>query len=470
MKILKLLLAILGITIIYFLFFWEGVSALTSYDVENAPQMYLDASIVNTDTTLTLSSPKRNGSNHTFATTSGGVLRLRSGFKVEDIYYTTATVNATTNKVSVSGITRNLCPTAYLTYETCGNGFYFSRGAIVELNQDARLFNLKANLDRLSTMFGSGRITSNQTTQTWINATSVTTAERDAFTLVANGDIWYNETTGTMEYRGGGANIAFGSGASINATESVAGKVEVADTGSILNSTGVGTSGAENVLSARYTTASGGLSMSTQQIGHVAVTDKSGFLSGNVLGQGATATNFLRGDNKWAKPNSLNGLLLDLTASNVVTSTATETDFDLQYTIAANTVEAGDLYIIGFTGSGWTGSSDTAVIRGYVAGTALTNKNRGIDNPTSSAWHYSMSLLFTTVGASANVITCGNGSGSGSVIPTLWVCGTLPTLTLDTTAGILLKTSADWTSANSDDRVQATAVSVFKQKFDTFTP
>ena len=212
--------------------FVSTVFAATTYDVHNVPPMTLKDRITTTDTTgIQVNPPKRNGVDVTFPTTSGGVLEFTQGNKTEHIYYSEATVNATTLVVTLTGtIIRSLDWDNCDEYVTDSNEQIFTPGASVKLVNDCRLFNLKANIDRANTMIGSGRITSNQTTQTWLNPTPVTTVERDAFTYKAFGDIVANETTGTLDYYDGITwyPIATETGALVNATESVRGVVELA--------------------------------------------------------------------------------------------------------------------------------------------------------------------------------------------------------------------------------------------------
>src|SRR3990167_9501139 len=133
----------------------------TSYEVGNESQMYLDVSINSTQTTgIVLSAPQRNGSSYTYLTKTGGLLRLRTATSsyVEDITYTSATVNATTFKVTLAGVTRDICQSQFKTYTSCAAGRSWSKGTIVELTIPAQLLNRKANIDRKNVFTGSGAI------------------------------------------------------------------------------------------------------------------------------------------------------------------------------------------------------------------------------------------------------------------------------------------------------------------------
>ena len=219
-----------------------------SYDVVNAPQMFLDESITTTQTTgIKLSAPTRNGETVTFPTTTGAVLRIRSGSKVEDIRYESATVNQTTKVVTLVSVTRNLCWNIVGLHVSCGNGQQFSKGSTVELNIDARLLNKKANVDRANTFvylqtFASGAVISG--TRYPLKLSEFTTDQRNALTP-EEGMMLKNTTTGTMNMYVGGAWVAIGSSTTENAGNFTAGKVQLigTNTGALLNRTMTGSTG-----------------------------------------------------------------------------------------------------------------------------------------------------------------------------------------------------------------------------------
>lgn len=207
-----------------------GLAATTSWDVQNLPQMNLDVSISSTQTTgIKLSALQRNGTSVTFPTTTGAVLRIRSGFRVEDIHYTSATV-ASDKVVTLVGVTRDICWNRASDIRGCGNGQSFSKGAVVELAVDSRLLNFKANKDRVNLLTGSGQIAGTGTGQSLVDLPCITTAQRDAFSYVTTGgEVICNSTLGVFQYRIGSNWIAFGSGTTTNASETVGGKTEMAN-------------------------------------------------------------------------------------------------------------------------------------------------------------------------------------------------------------------------------------------------
>tara|TARA_R100001530_G_scaffold80288_1_gene56034 strand:+ start:3288 stop:4679 length:1392 start_codon:yes stop_codon:yes gene_type:complete len=289
----RLLLSILGILALSFLFFWSRSDAAIptpkGYVVFNEVQMYLNKSISSTATTgIEIAAPKLNGSTYTYNTTSGGILRLSAGSRREDIWYSSGSVNATSKVITLYGVIRGLCEDKSITAETCSDGKAFSRGSIVELNDDARLFNWKANINTVNTFTGSGQIASSQTNQSVIRLNSVTTTERDAFSYVANGDLVYNETTGTFDGRQGGAWSAFGTASVPIATTLLVGKVESATGSDLTNRTGSGSQGTL-ALSPRNLTMTGGTVNGTLVHSHIPMTDATGHVPVRVGGTGTGA-------------------------------------------------------------------------------------------------------------------------------------------------------------------------------------
>lgn len=86
----------------------------------------------------------------------------------------------------------------------------------------------KMNLDIDNTVT-AGKTTFTSTAEAQLGLQNVTTTQRDALTGVADGDTIYNTTSWQVEWREGGAWVANDVGGSVpNASETVAGKVEIA--------------------------------------------------------------------------------------------------------------------------------------------------------------------------------------------------------------------------------------------------
>lgn len=458
-------------------------AAGTSYLVGNEPQMYLDVSISNSQTTgIILASPQRNGDDHIFTTETGGVLRIRQGSRVEDIYYADATVNTSTNRVTLDGVTRNLCTGRTTTFTSCGNGQYFSRGAVVELSVDARLINLKVARDLLNTMSGSGQITSSQTDRAWIDANSVTTTQRDAFVsgALSDGNIVYNTTVGTMQYRAGGAWISFGSGSTINATEAVRGVSELATVSEQTDGATAGTTGAPLVVQSRYlvetSTGAGtaGRIPVFNSVGYLDVraggTGTGGVLTGHILiGRGvnvpstlsptANSGRILRSNGASWKPVPLAIFVLD---NSVAAGTSTGASYVnegqvYRYTFPANYFEAGDQIRMSIRGVQESDVTYALRLRfgGFNSGTTLVSLGVGSTTTSSddTAYRVLSNITVRTIGASGTAVGDmeyvhdGNaaedytGQADGGVPPT--------SITVDTTAQVRLTFTVQFMSSNA---------------------
>lgn len=261
----------------------------TSYDVTNEVQMNLDVSITRTQTTgIILSSPQVNGVNHRFATTTGGLLRIRSGSFREDITYTSATIGSD-NKVTLVGVTRNICAQNSRAYISCGDGRNWGKGAIVELTVDARLINLKSNLDRSNIFTSSGAIAfSGSGSLAW--PTFATTAARDqALGATPGGPVRTAcvTATGLCYMYIGGAWTAFGNTGVSTATESAVGTVELGTVADQLAKTITGNAG-PTVVQTQHLISSGSIHgiNGTIYASRIPMLNASGALSASLGGLG----------------------------------------------------------------------------------------------------------------------------------------------------------------------------------------
>ncbi len=373
--------AALSIVCLFLIVGIGSVGAVTSQDTANAPLMYLYTPITSTTQTtgIVIESPQHNGSNWVFSTTTGGVLRISSGTYWEDIYYSSATVSATTNRVTLSGVVRDLCP-ATLTYVTCGNGRRWGKGAFVELTQDSRLFNLKVNNDRINTTGTGFALRGTSTTYPMIRLNSVTTAQRIAMSA-ANGDLVYDTSTGAIMQYVGGAWGTVGTTTLVNASESAAGKGQLASTGAMVNHRLTGSTGAAEVLYSAYVTGTGG----TTNRWKIPLLGRLGTLSGSLLGQscpGGTGT-YLNGlgrcttlsaaDMVNAPAGSGTNLAFTNIYGSIITNTAggifTDIDASLNGTVTASvgdTIVATLRMSVGNDASGGDGYFDIRVGGGRI--------------------------------------------------------------------------------------------------------
>jgi len=254
----RIILLSLALLTLSFLLFWNkglaGIPTPVAWTVFNEVQMYLNKSITSTQTTgIELAAPKLNGDTYSYNTLSGGMLRVSAGSRREDIWYSSGSVNATTKVITLYGVIRGVCENDSDDIVTCNDGKSFSRGSIVELNNDARLYNWKLNINTVNVMDGSGSLRGN-TGQPHIFFRKVTKTQRDAFTYKGESSDAYivpNTTKGVFQYTmdNGTTYIDFGSGAIVNANYVTAGKVEIGTGAELLNRTLSGSTNARLVIS-----------------------------------------------------------------------------------------------------------------------------------------------------------------------------------------------------------------------------
>ena len=364
----------------------------TSWDVHNLPQMYLDASIGASQTAnIKISALVRNGSTVTLPTTTGGVLRIRQGSRVEDISFTGATVNSTTKVATLLGVTRDLCWNLANSLTACGNGQAFSKGAIVELNVDARLLNFKADVDRMNTFSGSGGIFCSSASQPCLYTLGVTTAQRNAFSFGTAAGYYpdiFNTTLGVRQYWNGSSWVNYGSGSTVNATTTVKGASELATVADVSGSTILGDSGAPVFLGTnliiRHST---GNTIAARN--KVVATNNFGTISGSLLpnlplnkfngGTNASTTTFWRGDGTWAVttgPQLVYNKLANGTATGA--SLSKEVAILKPINLTGSLIQTGDIYDFDLN-CGYRMPANT-IIRMYMSGTLLRSINTDINN------------------------------------------------------------------------------------------
>jgi hypothetical protein len=308
--------------------------ATTSWDVHNVPKMYLYRGISTTQTTnIQLTGPVINGTISDFPTQSGGIIELTQGSKVEKIYYSIATINATTKVVTLTGtVVRDIPWNSTTSFTTGGNGQQFQRGATAKLSNDARLFNLSAYRDRVDTMIGSGAILCGATNQPCLISNGLTTAQIQGFTYGTAAGLYpivFDTTKGSYVYWDGSKWVNFGSGSIVNALFDVSGKVEFGSGSELLQRTVSGSTTARLAVGTTSLTMTGGIAYAN---GYIPVLNSDGFIPTSVGGTGTgynlgtggvmftqgtgaiveisgtpTSSTFVRGDKTWGAPLTLFG-------------------------------------------------------------------------------------------------------------------------------------------------------------------
>lgn len=401
--------------------------AATSWDVANEPQFFLDSTITSSQTTgIRLSAPFLNGEEVNLITTTGGVLRFRQGVKREDVYYSSASVNSSTKVVTLSGVIRDLCRGVTRAIQGCGQGQQFNKGAIVELSVDARLLNLKGNLDRSNVWTASGAL------GTQLNGSGVLILPlyTDSATRLLqvgsnprNGLVACDISAGTCSYRLGGQWISFGSGAQVNASITISGKAQASTATALRNLTDTGSTGALNFLTPSLSVKNGSGSTSagklvqTNSNGVVAVslggtglrTILTGALiigqgAGNVavLPPGAANTVIVSDGTRWAAgsvPQDVDVLTGSIATSNTLTNPQSSVRFTQTGSLSSTAINTkGKMFEVFAAGdSGWgAGTMQVALYLGdqQVGFCTFT--------PTASgqAWAISFRGVTRTAGAS----------------------------------------------------------------------
>lgn len=413
--------------------------AATSYDVANLPDMFLYNGISASQTTnIRIAAPIINGSVITFPTTTGGILEIRQGTRVEHIYYASASVGSVTKIVTLSGtnLIRNVCFNVARVIRSCGNGQVFSKGASVRLVDAAQLFNLKANIDRSNTFTASGGVAFSGSGYSILpRFSSMGEADRQMGT-VSNGVMYYNTGSGAVFQKVGGSWTTVGTSTTVNAAEGVAGKVELPTLAFMQALTATGSSGAQNAVPLKWLVKNGSGSTTAGRVpslnsaGAVSTTLGGTGLasptqSGVLVGNGAKAMNTVATSSSgaWLRTNA-NGSWFATTArvvsdKDVKTNTERvqcangETAFTLTTTLPATVFNTGSTIEVIMSASGAsTGGNQRPRLK--IGSTVLCTGNV-IVSGTNSAWLMHAYITTRKLGTSGQIrVDCPyNNSASG---------------------------------------------------------
>jgi hypothetical protein len=416
---------------------------MTSYTVYNEVPMFLATSISKTQTTgITLAAPQLNGANHMFAALNGGILRIQQGSLREDIYYATATVNATTFVVTLAtGVIRNVDPANAKTIVTAGTGQAFSKGASVELTVDARLLNLAAKTDSVNTFAAKQTFS--------VPFAGPTYATFAALPVGGNGDQGAYVTADGLvyDYIAGGWS-ARASGTTPLASTTVAGKFEEATVAEQGTATATGGTGARLIPAvANLISASAGATDASK----LAVLGATGKFSATFLDLGSTGD----GSDGVLTISSPTTLTRDMYCSTLIVNSTLTT---AGYRIFCNGTTSGTSSIIhtGNTGTvggaaagqtaGTGGAGGTALTAGYfpestagtigaAGGTGAGGSGSGNPGTVGTVGSNTANCTVATVGASSGAGgrgSDGNGGGGGGAAGAAGTGGTPTTLKTNT--------------------------------------
>ncbi len=428
--------------------------AATSYDVAQETRMYLAVSITNTQTTgIIIDTPQLNNSTFTFSTTSGGVLRFNYGSHQEDVYYSSATLNAA-KQVTLAGVIRNVCPQYFRTIVTCGNGQYFGKGTIVQLIQDARLFNLKANIDRANQFTSSGAVTFNGSGSLAFPTFSTTALRDQELGASPAGSIRGAcvTATGLCYLSTGGVWTTIGNTGVGNASQIAAGIVQLGSLADQSGATILGSTGAPTVVQTRYLTGTGG----TTQLWKIPYITRIGTLTGSVLGTGnqyASGHTHLSGTGGWVADSKATGTVTMLTGSildsNTITNSQSAVYFTQTGTLLSQYINtAGRTNVITAAGtSTWAAGNMTVTLK--LGSTVIATC--GFLPVATEAWTVNFMVTTRVAGASGKLQTNAAGSigvsGAGNS-GTTGCGGSTLTSSFDTTGNQKVNIGVQWSSSN----------------------
>lgn len=470
----------------------NSAQATTSYDVYDLPVLYTSIGISPSTTSgITLGAPYLNGVAVAIPAMSGAIFEFTQNAKNEKLYAARVAVDPTTKIITLSGVIRDLCYNQKITFTTCSNGQYFSKGATVILNDDARIFNLKANQDRANTFTASGSINFplNGSGSFSVPVYSSTTL-RDHNLLSTNGKFACSITDTACYFYIGGTWNAIGSSTVPNASITSAGKVQLGTIADQLAKTINGSSGAPTVVQTQYLTLSGSIhgTNNSYQAGRIAVLSSSGSTptslggtglvnpsSGSLLtGNGSGSLNIVSAATNSGKTIISNGTgwraanqpvrVIDAkTVAGTVFNNADQTEKKFyQPAFSGSILSAGEQLKVHVSGTA-IGSAGNPVWRIRVGNSSGTVLCQPLTTPTldatSRAFNIDANLTVRTIGVS--------GTMAGDMRFNLdaasanqFACTSTSDITVDTTGSVRITVTAQWPNSSNTQTVQYQQASV----------
>ena len=329
MKLLRWITDSIGKTYFALALGFLGISIVSAAVVTTSPTNFQagDASVLNASIGAAVTTIKvspfykyENGLKvKTCLDSASGFATITDISRTEWISFGTVSCNTTTYVSTLTDVRRGLSPKS--ASFTAGTGMAWDAGANFKVIDYPLVYNYSVYKDIVNTTMGSGQYATGNTHQAGINLGGVTTAQRDLFTYVRNGDFIYNTTTGTFQERIGNAWVDVGNNGITNATETAAGKVQLGTVADQTGSTVTGTSGAATVVQTKNLVGSGGLA----NRGKIPYLDKNGIMSGSLLGNGLPSSmTVLTGSEQWTSIESFPSIV-----DNVVFGNAVDGDYTL---------------------------------------------------------------------------------------------------------------------------------------------
>lgn len=149
----------------------------------------------------------------------------------------------------------------------------------------------------------------------------------------------------------------------------------------------------------------------------------------------------------------------NVAASAAITATSGETAFDKSYSIAANTLAAGDHFKVRAQGIITAqNASDTLIIRSKIGSVEIVSTG-AIEPVPNDIWVVEYDLIVRTIGASGTIVAAGTYA-----IGTVGTVTAKPFLkasaTLDTTAASNITVTAQWSSADAGNSTRLDVLSL----------
>lgn len=288
MKLFKQLLILVGVVSFWGIAYADLTTTPTS--IQAGDQTVLHSYITGTATSITLepvikyiNAVKTKGC----VNSSGGFAVLQDTSRTEWISFSSTSCSSTFI-TTLTGVRRGLSPTA-VTF-TAGTGMSWDAGTTFKVIDYPIVFNNALYIDRNAAMTGSGAVRCTATNQPCLFAGGFTQTQVNAFSYGTSSGLYpeiFNTTTGVRQYWNGSAWINYGSGSTVNASDTVAGKVQIISLSDLQSRTATGSTGAQDVLSARWVVKNG---TGTVTAGRIPQLNQNGVISATLGGNGTGGT------------------------------------------------------------------------------------------------------------------------------------------------------------------------------------
>jgi hypothetical protein len=344
------------------------------------------------------------------------------------------------------------------------------------------------NNDRLNTTIDSGGILCGTTKQPCFFNNEITTTQRDNFkswtTATGLHPFIFNSTTAVMQYWNGSSWINFGSGATVNATTTVRGGVQIGTISDQINKTNLGTSGAPVVVPTVNLTQSGSIhgTNNSYQAGRIPILNASGAISTSLggtglinsasgallTGAGSGAMQIISATTASGKTITSNGktwravpLPVRVLDSKVGVGTLFNNGDRLeknfyQVAISGSVLTAGDQLKIHIAGDAINTTGGNPIFRvrvGAASGTIMCVTTNAPALASPGTFLINSNITVRTLGVTGTMagdfeLTDVTSTGESS-----YACATIGNITVNTTGSIRFTVTAQWPNTNNTQTI-----------------